>query len=85
VDAWLTARRIDSDFTVADTALLNRYFRGYCPQHGQGGTHTLQRNLIQLFSFLARERGHPTPYTHGLNSYAKVKGRPKTLGRGVHR
>jgi hypothetical protein len=61
LDAWLTANGIDGDFTAADTTLLNRYFREYYLEHGQGGTHTLQRNLIQLFSFLARERGHPTP------------------------
>lgn len=80
LDAWLTANGIGGDFTVADTTLLNRYFREYYLEHGQGGTHTLQRNLIQLFNFLARERGHPTPYTDGLNRYAEVKGRPKTLG-----
>jgi site-specific recombinase XerD len=65
---------------VADTATLNRYFREYYLEHGQGGTHTLQRNLIQLFNFLQRERDHPSPYTDALNRYAEVKGRPKTLG-----
>ncbi len=80
LDTWLTATGIDGDFTSADTPLLNRYFREYYLKHGQGGTHTLQRNLIQLFNFLARERGRPTPYTDGLNRYAEVKGRPKTLG-----
>jgi hypothetical protein len=49
-------------------------------QHGQGGTHTQQRNLIQLYNYLQREHGHPTPYGEGLNRYAEVKGRPKTLG-----
>ena len=48
-------------------------------ERGQGGTHTLQRNLIQLFNFLYRERGNPSPYKEGLNRYAEVKGRPKTL------
>jgi len=80
LDGWMTGAGIDGDFTCADTALLNRYFREYYLDHGQGGTHTLQRNLIQLFNFLARERDHPTPYTDGLNRYAEVKGRPKTLG-----
>lgn len=80
LDAWLTAQGIDGDFTVANTALLNRYFRDYYMERGQGGTHTLQRNLIQLFNFLSRERGHPTPYADGLHRYAEVKGRPKTLG-----
>jgi site-specific recombinase XerD len=80
LDGWLTAQEIDGDFTACDTAVLNRYFREYYLEHGQGGTHTLQRNLIQIFNFLARERDHPTPYTDGLNRYAEVKGRPKTLG-----
>ena len=79
LDGWLTANGIDRDFTVVDTALLNRYFREYYLEHGQGGTHTLQRNLIQLFNFLERERGFASPYTDGLNRYAAVKGRPKTL------
>jgi site-specific recombinase XerD len=80
LDAWMTATGIDGDFTVASTVLLNRYFREYYLKHGQGGTHTLQRNLIQLFNFLSGERNHPTPYTDKLNRYAEVKGRPKTLG-----
>jgi site-specific recombinase XerD len=80
LDAWLTAQAIDGDFTAVDTALLNRYFREYYLEHGQGGTHTLQRNLIQLFGFLDRERDHPSPYTESLHRYAEVKGRPKTLG-----
>lgn len=78
--AWMTANGIEGDFTEADTALLNRYFREYYLEHGQGGTHTLQRNLLQLFNFLEQERDHPNPYTTGgLNRYAAVKGRPKTL------
>jgi len=79
LDGWLTANSVEGDFTAVDTALLNRYFREYYLEHGQGGTHTLQRNLIQLFNFLERERGFATPYTDGLNRYAAVKGRPKTL------
>jgi hypothetical protein len=50
LDAWLTAQGIGGDFTDADTALLNRYFREYYMEHGRGGAHTLQRNLIQLFN-----------------------------------
>ena len=80
LDKWLAANGIDGDFTVTGTALLNRYFREYYLERGQGGTHTAQRNLIQLFSYLQRERNHPTPYGEGLNRYAEVKGRPKTLG-----
>ena len=79
LDAWLAAEGTDGDFTSCDTATLNRFFREYYLEHGQGGTHTLQRNLIQLFSFLERERGNPSPYREGLNRYAEVKGRPKTL------
>ena len=74
LDRWLTAKGIEGYFTVADTALLNRYFREYYLEHGQGGTHTLQRNLIQLFSYLQREHGHPTPYGEALSRYAEVKG-----------
>jgi integrase/recombinase XerD len=79
LDAWMTANGIDGDFTALDTAALNRYFREYYLEHGQGGTHTLQRNLIQLYNFLEHERGHLSPYGDGLNRYAPVKGRPKTL------
>jgi site-specific recombinase XerD len=79
LDRWMTANGIDGDFTVVDTALLNRYFREYYLEHGQGGTHTQQRNLIQLFNFLEHERRSATPYAEGLNRYAAVKGRPKTL------
>jgi integrase/recombinase XerD len=79
LDRWLSANGTDGDFTDVDTTLLNRYFREYYLEHGQGGTHTLQRNLIQLFNFLERERGSATPYTDALNRYAAVRGRPKTL------
>lgn len=81
LDKWLAGKGIDGDFSTAGTALLNKYFREYYLERGQGGTHTLQRNLIQLFSFLEREHGSPSPYTEGLNRYAEVKGRPKTLGQ----
>jgi hypothetical protein len=53
------ANGISGDFTVVDTAILNRYFREYYLKHGHGGTHTQQRSLIQLFNFLERERGLP--------------------------
>jgi integrase/recombinase XerD len=79
LDGWLTANGIEGDFMVIDPPLLNRYFREYYLEHVQGGTHTPQRNLIQLFNFLERERGFASPYTDGLNRYAAVKGRPKTL------
>jgi hypothetical protein len=62
LDKWLEAGGTEGDFTVADVRLLNRYFRDYYLKHGQGGTHTLQRNLIQLFNYLQRERDHPSPY-----------------------
>lgn len=48
---WLTANGFAEDFTSVDTALLNRYFRDNHDRHGQGGTHTLQRNLLQLFRY----------------------------------
>ena len=76
---WTTAGKTDGDFTAAGTALLNRYIRDYYLHHGQGGTHTAQRNLIQLLNFPEHERGSATPYTDAPNRYAPVKGRPKTL------
>ena len=76
LDRWLSANGIAGDFTDVDTALLNKYFREYYLTHGQGGTHTLQRNFLQLFGFLERERGCRTPYADGLNRYAAVKGDP---------
>jgi integrase/recombinase XerD len=79
LDGWLTERGIDDDFSAVDTATLNRYFREYYGDHGQGGTHTLQRNLRQLFNYLEAECASPSPYTAGLNLYAPVKGRPVTL------
>lgn len=74
LDKWLAAQGTDADFTAVDAATLNRYFREYYLKHGQGGTHTLQRNLLQLFNFLESERGCLNPYANGLNRYAEVKG-----------
>ena len=79
LDRWMTANGIDGDFTVVDTATLNRYFREYYLEQDQGGTHTQQRNLIHLFNFPERERGVATSYADGLDRYAAVKGHPKTL------
>jgi site-specific recombinase XerD len=79
LDQWMTANGIEGDYTQADTATLNRFFREYYRANGQGGTHTLQRNLIQLFNYLEREHAHASPYKTGLNRYSEVKGRPKTL------
>jgi hypothetical protein len=74
----MTGNGIDGDFTVLDVPALNRYFRDYYLEHSQGGTHTLQRNLIQLFNCLEHERGFASPYRgDGLNRYAPVEGRPK--------
>jgi len=78
----MTASGISGDFTVVDTAMLNRYFREYFLDHGQGGTHTQQRNLIQLFSYLERERGAPSPYKDGLNGTRPSKGGPRRWTRG---
>ena len=76
----MTAEGIDGDFTVADTAMLNRFLRDYFRQHGQGGTHSQQRNMRHLFSYLARETGHPHPYTDALHRYSEQKQRrPATL------
>jgi hypothetical protein len=59
LDRWMAAREIDADFTSVDTAMLNRYFRDYYNERGQGGTNAQQRNLLQLFKFLQSEYGHP--------------------------
>jgi hypothetical protein len=68
LDAWMTGNGIVWDFTVLDVPALNRYFRDYYLKHGQGGTHTLQRNLIQLFNYLEDGRGFASPYRgDGLN------------------
>jgi len=83
LDAWMTAHDIDGDFMVVDTAMLNRYFRDYHREHGQGGTNAQQRNLLPLFKFLQDEHGHPHPYTPKLNRYAEVKAKPKTLSSGL--
>jgi site-specific recombinase XerC len=74
LDAWMTRKKIDGDFTACDAATLNRFFREYYLERGQGGTHTLQRNLIQLFNFLERERRHPNPYKDGLDDLLEVTG-----------
>ena len=54
---WMTANKVSGDFTVVDVAMLKRYFRDYYLEHGQGGTHTLQRNLIQPFSTASAAQG----------------------------
>lgn len=82
LDGWMTRSNIDGDFTVIDTATLNRYFREYYRDRGQGGTHTQQRNLRQIFNYLEAECGSPSPYTAALNLYAPLKGRPVTLAPG---
>jgi hypothetical protein len=34
LDKWMTDQGIDGDFTTADTALPNKYFREYYLEHG---------------------------------------------------
>lgn len=76
----MSAEGIEWDFTVANTAMLNRFLRDYFRQRGQGGTHSQQRNMRHLFSYLAREVGHPHPYTDALHRYSEQKQRrPATL------
>ncbi len=79
LDAWMTGKKIDGDFTACDTALLNRFFRDYNAAHTRGGTNTKQRNLRHLFTWLEAEYDHPHPYTDELNRYAPSAGRPSTL------
>jgi integrase/recombinase XerD len=79
LDRWMTAGNVDGDFTVCDTAMLNRFFAAYLKAHTQGGTNTLQRNLAHLFAFLDEVYDHPSPYTDRLDRYAPAKKRPATL------
>jgi hypothetical protein len=79
LDAWMTSKNIDGDFTACDTAMLNRFFRDYNASHSRGGTNNKQRNLRHLFTWLEAEYDHPHPYTDGLNRYAPAAGRPSTL------
>jgi integrase/recombinase XerD len=79
LDAWMSAANIDGDFSMVDTAMLNRFFRDYFRQHGQGGTNAQQRNLRHLFNFLQREQGLAHPYNDDLHRYTEVKHRPATL------
>jgi site-specific recombinase XerD len=79
LDAWMTAREMDGDFTACDTATLSLFFRDYNADHAQVGTNTKQRNLRHLFSWLEVEYDHPHPYTEGLNRYGPVKTRTSTL------
>jgi hypothetical protein len=77
LDAWMTKRKIDGDFTACDTSLLNRFFRDYHDAHTRGGTSTKQRNLRHLFTWLEANYDHPHPYTDDLNRYApRPGGRP---------
>lgn len=80
LDAWMTANGTEGDFTVCDTVMLNRFFRGYFREHGQGGTRSQQRNMRHLFTWLGRETDNPHPYTDKLHRYTGPKGRrPATL------
>ena len=81
----MVANGIDGDFTVVDTGMLNRYFREYYLEHGQGGTHTQQRNLIQLFNFLERERGGRHPLQGRAQPVRGGQGAAQDPVRRVHR
>jgi site-specific recombinase XerD len=79
LDAWMTVKKIDGDFTACDTGVLNRFFRDYNATHSRGGTNTKQRNLRHLFTWLEAAYEHPHPYTDELSRYAPSAGRPSTL------
>jgi len=81
LDRWMTDEGIDGDFTLCDTALLNRFFAAYRKTHTQGGTNTRQRNLHHLFSWLAAVHGHPDPWTSELVRYGPAEVPPSTLAR----
>lgn len=76
LDAWMTEKKIDGDFTACDTALLNGFFRYYDAAHTRGGTKTKQRNLRHLFTWLEAEYDHPHPYTDDLSRYAPARSGP---------
>ncbi len=57
----MSAANIDGDFTVVGTAMLNRCFRGYFRQHGQGGTNAQERNLRNLFNSCGSYSRMPSP------------------------
>jgi integrase/recombinase XerD len=76
---WMTAEKVDADFTECDTRMLNRFFAAYLKSHTQGGTNTHQRNLGHLFQWLEAVYGVPSPYTAMLQKYAPSKARPSTL------
>jgi site-specific recombinase XerD len=82
LDRWMTAEKVNDDFTACDTAMLNRFFADYFASHTQGGTNTHQRNLAHLFIWLEKTQGLPTPYTAQLNRYAPQTGSPSTLASG---
>jgi hypothetical protein len=42
----MAANGIDGDFKVVDSAPLNKFFREYYLERGQGGTHTQQRRYV---------------------------------------
>jgi len=62
LDAWMTEKKIDGDFTACDSALLNSFFRDYNAAHTRGGTNTKQRNLRHLFTWLEAEYEHQRLY-----------------------
>jgi hypothetical protein len=35
---WMTAEKVDADFTACDTDMLNRFFAAHLKLHTQGGT-----------------------------------------------
>ena len=54
LDAWMTQKKIDGDFTACDTALLNRFFRDYNSAHTRGGVIPPRRS-IRSVNLLAPE------------------------------
>jgi site-specific recombinase XerD len=76
---WMTAEKVNADFTACDTDMLNRFFADYLQSHTQGGTNTHQRNLTHLFQWLEAVYGVPGPYTAALQKYGPSKARPSTL------
>ena len=55
LDRWMSANGIAGDFDAADTALLNRFFREYYLEHGQGAAGGTGREGDMVAYFLTED------------------------------
>ena len=85
LDLWMAEEDIDYDFTACSVDVLNTFFAAYRNERSQGGTNTRQRNLHQMFKWLALRYDHPDPWTDDMVRYGPVQSRPSTLAEGFIR